>query len=93
MELAEECWFRFGTYDCLNDFTVLKNLHSWDGGYSVETSHLWVLVNVEFDNGDAFWVLLGNLVEDGGHCATGAAPGSPEVYKDCLIGCDNFFEV
>ena len=64
--------------------TILKEDEGWDAHDIVLHGDLRILVDVELGNLDRV-VLCGDLIKDGSHHPTGAAPFGPEVDQNRLI--------
>ena len=72
---------------------VLKKQQGGQRHHAVVGGKVVFLVAVLLADFDAAGIFLGQLVDDGRHCAAGAAQGCPEVHHHGLAGGDDFLDV
>src|SRR5690625_1060263 len=74
-----------------NSFTVFEDVNSGDAGDAILGSDPWVIINVDFRDGDFIGVFFADLLKHWGQLAAWAAPYCPEVDDYWFVRVDDLF--
>src|SRR6266571_1064453 len=94
LNLLEKLFLRHVADDALRLAAVLEQDHCRDRADAEAPCRDRIGINVELGDLHLLALLVRDLLEDGGHHATGATPGRPEIDEHRSLGFDDFrFEV